>query len=298
MYSIKSLLTEVGGIDGKSILSEKIYCVETTRDLTLLTNYMNSPLNGFTFTIILEGECQVRYNGDLITLSRQDLFLYLPGLDIEVVYVSDNYKGICLFLDNDIVMKNIFAKDFLRAAYFPAVRYKEPKISLGDKVFIQVNKRFMEIISYLNSGNPLKIEASLLEFSLFLIDLFYLMDFAVNNNHGYSKAEEVVIKFLQLLPENFSKEANIDFYADFLNISKVYLSRVVKKTTGITVMEHIERARITESERLLQNTSLTVKEIAEKVGFSDHPSFTKFFRRYKTISPSLYRSLNPKFVNN
>lgn len=289
MYSIKSLLTEVAGVDERAILSDRIFCSETTPEGTMRANSMKSPLNSFTFTLIREGSCKIRYNGEIVTLSKYDLYLYLPGLNIEIVEISPDYRGIILFIDNEMVLKNIFAHDIIKAVYFPAVHYREPKVALPPALFQRLDNMLQEIIHYLNSDNPFRVEASLLVFSLMLIELFHTLNIKSHKENSYTTSETYVIRFFQLLPLHFKDHAKIDFYAEKLQISKVYLSRIVKGVTGMTVMEHIQRTRLAEAERLLTQTPMAIKEIAYTLGFADHASFTKFFKRLKGMSPGEYR---------
>lgn len=289
MYSIKSLLTEVAGVDESAILSESIYCSESSREGTLKANTMTHPLNSFTFTLIREGTCRVRYNNETITLSRHDLYIYLPGLNIEILEVSDDYKALILFIDNEMVLKNIFAHDIIKAVYFPAVHYREPKVSLPEPLFRRIEGMLYEILYYQKGDNVLKIEASLLVFSLILIELFHSLNIKKHTEQSYTTAETYVIRFLQLLPLHYKDKYNIDFYARELQISKVYLSKIVKGVTGLTVIEHLQRTRLAEAERLLSQTPMEIKEIAYTLGFADHASFTKFFKRLKGISPGKFR---------
>ena len=49
------------------------------------------------------------------------------------------------------------------------------------------------------------------------------------------------------------------------------------------------RVRITKSAYLLENTSMKVYEVAEKVGFKTLKYFYKNFKEYMGVSPSEYR---------
>jgi len=74
-----------------------------------------------------------------------------------------------------------------------------------------------------------------------------------------------------------------------LRVSPSYLSRLVVTQTGITFNRHLQAAKMGESARLLDESDLSVKEIASATGYEHVPSFDRQFRRYFRITPSEFR---------
>ncbi len=74
---------------------------------------------------------------------------------------------------------------------------------------------------------------------------------------------------------------------NYVNAS--YLSRVFKEVTGMTFMEYLISVRIEKAKSLLANPNLRIYEIAEMVGIHDPNYFSKFFKKYTTITPAGYR---------
>ena len=85
--------------------------------------------------------------------------------------------------------------------------------------------------------------------------------------------------------ENYRQHHDIGFYAESLHISTTYLSRIVKHITGHTVRFHISELLCADARKLLECTNLDIKEIAEKLGFSDQSVFGKFFVKKTGLSP-------------
>jgi len=103
------------------------------------------------------------------------------------------------------------------------------------------------------------------------------------------RVEQLFINFIRLLPSNFIEHHDISFYAKELNISPTYLSRIVRQVTGNTVMHYINQFLIIESNFLLDTTSLSIGQIAEKLHFSDTAAFSKFYLRLTGRNPKDYR---------
>ena len=65
--------------------------------------------------------------------------------------------------------------------------------------------------------------------------------------------------FLHLLYRNFKSERQIRFYADKLNVSSAYLSRMVKEISGTTVNDHITSLLYKEICNLLKQSDMTME---------------------------------------
>ena len=114
-----------------------------------------------------------------------------------------------------------------------------------------------------------------------------------NDTTVYVKREnEIFRNFKKLLVENYRKHHSIGFYADSLNITTTYLSRVVKSVTGSTVCFHISKMLCSDARRMLECTDMDIKEISDALGFSDQSVFGKFFMRKTGVSPLKFRMKN------
>lgn len=281
---------EVGGMPEKMVPSDSIFCVKTNREITLLTNEMKDFLDCFSFTLIRKGECTLLYNGHTIKLSKDDLYIYTPGLTIEVTDISEDYEGICLIVDKNILFENSISHDVITAAYFPIMSLPEPKIHLDEKAVYRVNGEMNEIIMFLNSDRRLKTEASLIIFSLMLIDVTEFLERPGQYVEYSPKEETLLVEFMRLVSLYFKKERNIGFYSDALGISSAYLSKIIKSNSGKTVMGHINDMLLKEAVWALKSSDKPIKRIAEELNFADQASFNKFFRRMKGCSPTEFRN--------
>ncbi|MCK0160513.1 AraC family transcriptional regulator [Allomuricauda sp. F6463D] len=98
----------------------------------------------------------------------------------------------------------------------------------------------------------------------------------------------LVLQFMGLLAIHFKREHRVGFYANCLNVTPDHLSKTVKKHTGITVKAHIKTILMEEAKALLRDT-VSIKEIAQILGFKTLYGFSKFFKRNASLSPKSYR---------
>ncbi len=74
-----------------------------------------------------------------------------------------------------------------------------------------------------------------------------------------------------------------------LGISREHLCRVFKLETGMTPLAYIANEKTAHAAQLLKQTSLSIKEIAGRLGHDNSSHFARFFRRITGFSPSEYR---------
>ena len=87
------------------------------------------------------------------------------------------------------------------------------------------------------------------------------------------------------------EDLRIDQLAARVYLSQTYLSYIFKKETGMTISRYIRQCRMEKAKELLKDTKDTVKEVCEKVGYSDVKHFTSMFRKYTGLKPGEYRKL-------
>lgn len=102
-------------------------------------------------------------------------------------------------------------------------------------------------------------------------------------------AEDIVKSIVQYLQVNYAKEINFTEIASTYNFSASYLTKIFKEFTGISPIKYLIDYRIKIAKKLLRDTDLTVKEIAEKTGFIDQFYFSKCFKNYSGVTPSQYK---------
>lgn len=81
----------------------------------------------------------------------------------------------------------------------------------------------------------------------------------------------------------------LDFVANTLQVSPVYLSRTIKQELGISFVSLVTNMRIKKAIHLLNSTNLPIVEIAEEVGYDTQHYFSTAFKKVIGVSPNKYR---------
>ena len=290
MYTLKEGWIAMHGEMPTDDWDGKLFCDKTDADRTFLTNRIQGFLAAYTFTLVIQGQLTIVYNDRELMLQADDLFFYSPGMSVTIIAASADYQGLCLLADENATIELTTVRDLVYIAYAPIVQLHEPKLALPYVEALRLAERMYEIINYLHSEHLYKTEILRLLYAIFLLDVQNAQQHAIIHRQTPQRVEEIFIGFIRLLPQYFAEHHDIGFYASALNISSVYLSRVVRQVTGRTVVDYINQMIVMEASFLLRTSTMNIAQIADYLHFADTPSFSKFFSRLKGVSPREYRT--------
>lgn len=91
------------------------------------------------------------------------------------------------------------------------------------------------------------------------------------------------------MDQKLSEPVTLEQLARHVHLHPNYLVRYFNKHFALSPLKYLNRKRMLKAKALLRTTSLTVKEVAELVGYPDTNHFSKAFRRESSCSPTEYR---------
>ncbi|MBM6992868.1 MAG: AraC family transcriptional regulator [Prevotella sp.] len=100
-------------------------------------------------------------------------------------------------------------------------------------------------------------------------------------------------QFLDILQRQQVKHRPVEYYASQLCISPKYLTIICKKNSGKTANDWIREYTLADITYELRNTSQSVKEISNKLGFPNTSFFGKYVRDHLGCTPLEYRETTP-----
>ncbi len=107
--------------------------------------------------------------------------------------------------------------------------------------------------------------------------------------------EKYIRKATEYMNINLSSGATVLNAALYAGIDKSYLHKLFKEHLAKSPAEYLVMLRMKEASRLIKNSTLSLENIAHSVGYSDGFIFSKAFKKYYGVSPSLYRK---NFIKN
>lgn len=125
-----------------------------------------------------------------------------------------------------------------------------------------------------------------LTMGLLLLQLLRHTEKLSSNSGGMDKA---VLRALQYIEDRYAS-ASLEEFSRAEHRPMAEVSRAVHRETGSTFKELLQKKRFQQAASLLQNTSLSVADVAYAVGYSNTSYFHRRFREIYGMSPSACRA--------
>jgi hydroxymethylpyrimidine/phosphomethylpyrimidine kinase len=116
-----------------------------------------------------------------------------------------------------------------------------------------------------------------------------LRELPANYADGNTRSEELYNQFLEAVERFYNRYADVSFYAEQLNVSAPYLGQVTRSIAGRSPKSVIDERIVAEIASLLKTTSMPLKEVAQRMGFSSQAHLSRFFKKHKGVSPTEYK---------
>jgi len=249
---------------------------------------MNSHSHDFTSLIfILEGKCRyiidgVEYpvqEGNLIIISPYSLHerVILPTEHVVEFHVGFNNFCIKGLPDGYIQTSNLMPITMINS-------YKQTFTNCCEEIINEQNKN--------EPYKPLIIKALVMKLITLIIRENALTD-CTNQQTSITIEKtdraEIVQAIINYMNENYAKDISLSKLSQNMYLSSVYISKIFKEEIGDSPINYLIQIRLAKACELLeQNRGLSIKEIAQIVGYQDAYYFSKLFKKYYGASPSKY----------
>lgn len=106
--------------------------------------------------------------------------------------------------------------------------------------------------------------------------------------------DPVLGRALRFIRDHSRKAIGVEEVAKAAGLSRRALERRFRSEIGVSILYQIRRARTEQICKMLVETTLPVKQIAESLGFEDVQHFARYFRAARDTSPLAYRKSHGK----
>lgn len=110
--------------------------------------------------------------------------------------------------------------------------------------------------------------------------------------HGTLRtASDRVAASVEKLRRDWRRPQRLDRLAAEAGMSVTHYSSLFRRRTGFSPIDFQIRLRVRHAGRLLDGTTLSIREVADEVGYSDPYYFSRCFRQVMGCSPRTYRKV-------
>lgn len=250
--------------------------------------------------IVLGGSGVHYIKNRCIPANTGDVFFILP--DYAHGYMGDHNFEVY----NILIHKKLIAKYLIELQALPAfaiLLQAEPLLrsSNTEPLFLTLNELQLQSIHYLldeieQHSSPADYSEALIANHLVIILIAKLCSCYLENvgdlNYRKKKNDMAFLNAISRIHEGYKENITVDELASIAHLSRSALVRRFHETCGMAPHKYLVKRRIEAATHFLENTDLTLAEIAENSGFYDTAHFTRVFQSETGISPSKYRSLN------
>jgi len=105
-----------------------------------------------------------------------------------------------------------------------------------------------------------------------------------------SKAgQSTIFEIQNYIVSHIGDDLTLTEIADRFYINKFHLSHIFKEITGYNLKEYIVLERISRAKDMLLNSSSSVADISESLGFNNTSHFIRTFKSMEKLPPNQYR---------
>ena len=189
-------------------------------------------------------------------------------------------------------LRDIFVKagEFVRKQ--PAYIY-EVFEALGSEILAALHQRnrIGGMISnlYLEYREQLRLRVTLNDMISFSAD--YIADLLPVQEAADVQEDRLAQNAKKYINEHLKEDLKLEDVAAQFYLSASYFGVLIKEKIGETFTSYVATARINKAKDLLQNTMMTVDEIAGECGYQDRRYFSKLFKKTVGVTPKEYRKV-------
>ncbi|RCX19364.1 AraC family two component transcriptional regulator [Anaerobacterium chartisolvens] len=215
--------------------------------------------------------------------------------DADMVEVKKRYVQVLLnYLDEEIAEKALQVVDQLEVFF---------KQSLVEPIQVRIfySNLISSILEYYNSyfaeGDP-KDYSDYYNSAMSVVRLkdmtALIKEFMVNiakhiEQYRINNSNRIIHRAIDYIDKHYAQEVSLQSLALHLNLSKHYVCYLFKKETGDNISHYINKVRIEKAKHLILESNYKIKEIYDRLGFSDQQYFCKIFKKITGMTVVQYR---------
>lgn len=245
------------------------------------TNFVSNRPSGvvdFYLQYIVKGSINFRINNKQMQVSEGNVILHYPNTPLKYEFNPINNQNIIYYW---VHFTGYGVKEILKTCNIENQR----------PIFVDNNKELL--LAFEMIYNNLICKKSLYELttSMHIISLLTtIASYTVCSMKTEENIDERIYDILIYINQNYNKPLDSNTLAQKLNLSYSHFRKLFIEITGCPPNAYITNIRLNHAVQYLNNTALTITEIANLVGYNDIAYFSRVFKNSFTVSPKQFKN--------
>jgi len=246
-------------------------------------------------TYVYSGKLTMLVEGQKITLNTGDIIILDKFVPHSVLNTSANDLGVNIILDNGFFDNTIIKTSGNNVLPNFIIELMSQQYAHNHFLIFSTHNvpNFNNLIQNILCEHleNKQLASSIIDeyISILFMILTRLKPLETNFDDSNPKVQKLLSSILDYTRTDY-KEGSLNILCKRINYSPSHISRVIHKHTGKTFKQLINYQRIEHAKILLQDKSLTVNEVANKVGIENLTNFYKRFEKEVGLTPMKYRT--------
>lgn len=243
-----------------------------------------------TINQCLSGRCEFKHPGEAVSYISPQLTCIARKRRMDAFYYPlGNYTGLEISIIESLIDET--TRDFLNKFSIDMdlliSKYLKNTETFIGKTDTKLIISFKELYQLLNMKNLGRIRLKVLEIFEMLISEEVISP--SKSNYLTSGQAAIARRTHERLTSDLSRHISAREIAEELGVSETSLKNYFKEVYGSCISDYMKEKRMKYAADKLQNTSLSIFDIASSIGFSNQGRFAKVFHDYYRCKPLEYR---------
>lgn len=245
----------------------------------------------FELVYILSGTATHHLGDETARLQAGDYFIIDTG-SIHCYRDVENFEIInCLFLPEYIDRALADCPSLSSLLSNQVLRFGLPvDIQTADRIFHDGSGAVGQIIKTMEQEYAAKGTGYMELLRCYLTQILVCAVRASEEAERFRTPHKVTTQAVEHLRRHYTEPLSLNELSRKLNYSPQYISSLFHKETGMSLQEFLQRLRVEEACRLMEQDAQPLSQVAQKVGYADVKHFSRVFRRIKGLSPRAFRT--------
>ena len=233
---------------------------------------------GYPYTKVIyirEGSAAVTFDQNEITVKKHDILILNPGNSRFSLLIGEKPLDIV-----SLGIENMSFADVPSAGRILSIRETD-LINTLPPVIEQIISELQE-----QAQDYAVMTNMYLRIILIWLQRYFGLE-CVNSTKEKRGRDCSIVK--EYLDTHYKQNLTLDILSAESGMNKYYLVHSFTKLYGCSPISYLNEKRIEESKNLLENTDMSIAEIASELGFSSQSYFSQSFKKNTYMTPNEYR---------